>query len=208
MRSRLVRELLGSLVRVPRPLSSFHAEITRRKADDHVASHSDPTNQLFHLISSSVFLGCYALAFFDLTIAMWAGTAALMLRQGGHALLEPPCHDKEQTLLGYDTRTKSMILGSYLVLPVIYLMTMDAWTRPALMEATSAIALQWFLVTMSVVVGRVTYLTPRGATSPGEAPWRSPRRRTAYSRPASRSRSCAPRSPSPRRRPRRPGWSS
>ena len=158
MRSRLVRELLGSLVRLPRPVSSFHAEIMRRKADDHVASHSDPTNQLFHLISSSVFLACYALAFIDLTIAMWAGTAALMLRQGGHALLEPPCHDKEQTLLGYDTRTKSMILGSYLVLPAIYLLTMEAWTRPALSEAASAIALQWFLVTMSVVLGRVAYL--------------------------------------------------
>ena len=29
---------------------------------------------------------------------------------------------------------------------------------PALGEAASAIALQWFLVTMSVVVGRVAYL--------------------------------------------------
>ena len=158
MRSRLVGELLGSLVRIPRPIATFHAEIMRRKADDHVASHSDRTNQLFHLISSSVFLVCYALAFLDLTIAMWAGTAALMLRQGGHALLEPPCHDKEQTLLGYDTRTKSLILGSYLVLPAIYAATMETWTRPALGEAASAIAVQWFLVTMSVVVGRVAYL--------------------------------------------------
>jgi glutamate-1-semialdehyde 2,1-aminomutase len=159
MRRRLVRELLGSLVRAPRPLAGFYAEIMRRKADDHVASHSDPTNQLFHLISSSVFLGCYALAFFELTVAMWAGTAALMLRQGGHALLEPPCHDKEQTLLGYDTRTKSMILGSYLVVPAIHFITMEAWTRPALAEAASAIALQWFLVTMSVIAGRVLYLS-------------------------------------------------
>jgi glutamate-1-semialdehyde 2,1-aminomutase len=158
MRSRLMRELLGSLLHLPRPLRSFHAEIMRRKADDHVASHSDPTNQLFHIISSSAFLVCYVLAFWDLTTAMWAGVAALMLRQGGHALLEPPCHDKEQTLLGYDTRTKSMILGTYLVLPLVQLVTMAAWTRPAFADAASAVALQWFFVTASVVIGRVAYL--------------------------------------------------
>ena len=50
-----------------------------------------------------MFLGCYVLAFWDLTTAMWAGLAALFLRQIGHAVLEPPCHDKEATLLGYNT---------------------------------------------------------------------------------------------------------
>jgi glutamate-1-semialdehyde 2,1-aminomutase len=78
----------------------------RRKKDDHHASHRDLTNQLFHIISSSVFLGCYVLAFRDLTTAMWAGLAALFLRQIGHAILEPPCHDKEALLLGFNTRNK------------------------------------------------------------------------------------------------------
>ena len=107
MRRMLAREVLGSLIRMPRPVQTFYTEVMRRKKDDHHASHSDLTNQLFHIISSSVFLGCYALAFWDLTTAMWAGLAALFLRQMGHAILEPPCHDKEALLLGFNTRNKT-----------------------------------------------------------------------------------------------------
>jgi glutamate-1-semialdehyde 2,1-aminomutase len=40
MKIQLVREMLGSLIQVPRPLRSFYAEVMRRKHDDHVASHS------------------------------------------------------------------------------------------------------------------------------------------------------------------------
>ena len=34
MRSRLIREILGSLVQVPKPLQTFYAEVMRRKIDD------------------------------------------------------------------------------------------------------------------------------------------------------------------------------
>src|SRR5215510_13174115 len=114
MRVRLVGEMVKSLVPIPQPVQSFHAEVMRRKRDDHHASHSNEVNQLLHIVSSSAFIGCYVLAFWDLTTAMWAGLAALFLRQTGHAVLEPPCHDKEATLLGYNTRNKTMILGTYL----------------------------------------------------------------------------------------------
>src|SRR5262245_18312995 len=104
MRTGLIRELVGSLVRLPQPARAFYAEVMQRKKDDHHASHSNAVNQIFHIVSSSVFLGCYALAFWDLTTAMWASLAALFLRQMGHAVLVPPCHGKEETLLGYNTR--------------------------------------------------------------------------------------------------------
>ena len=107
MRRGLIREVLGSLIRLPQPVTSFYREVMRRKQDDHHASHSNTVNQLFHIVSSSVFIGCYALAFWDLTTAMWAGLGALFLRQIGHAILEPPCHDKEATLLGFNTRNKT-----------------------------------------------------------------------------------------------------
>ena len=68
-----------------------------------------------------MFLGCYVLAFWDLTTAMWAGLAALFLRQIGHAVLEPPCHDKEAILLGYNTPSKTLILATYLLIPVVHL---------------------------------------------------------------------------------------
>jgi glutamate-1-semialdehyde 2,1-aminomutase len=45
--------MVGSLVRVPKPLQSFYTEIMARKADDHQASHSNLLNQSFHIISSN-----------------------------------------------------------------------------------------------------------------------------------------------------------
>ena len=158
MRMQLVREVVGSLVRVPRPVHTFYTEVMRRKKDDHHASHSDLTNQLFHIVSSSVFLGCYALAFWDLTTAMWAGLAALFLRQIGHAVLEPPCHDKEATLLGFNTRNKTLVLGVYLAIPVVHLLLAPAWTAAALGPLVATVAQQWFGWTLLVVGGRVAYL--------------------------------------------------
>jgi ABC-type amino acid transport substrate-binding protein len=45
--------MVGSLVRVPKPLQSFYTEIMARKADDYQASHSNLLNQSFHIISSN-----------------------------------------------------------------------------------------------------------------------------------------------------------
>jgi glutamate-1-semialdehyde 2,1-aminomutase len=104
MRMCLMREIVGSLVQVPKPLKSFYIEVMRRKTDDHHASHSNVMNQLLHLISSSTFMYCYVLAFSNLTRAMCFGLASLFVRQFGHAILEPPCHDKEALLLGFNTR--------------------------------------------------------------------------------------------------------
>jgi glutamate-1-semialdehyde 2,1-aminomutase len=113
MRTHLFRELAGSIVRVPKPLTSFYTEIMHRKHDDHLASHSNVVNQVLHLLSSSTFIFCYVLIFFDLTRAVCLGLAALFVRQFGHAVLEPPCHDKEQLLLGFNTRDKTLIVAGY-----------------------------------------------------------------------------------------------
>jgi glutamate-1-semialdehyde 2,1-aminomutase len=158
MRRGLMREVVGSMLRPPEALTSFYLEVMRRKKDDHHASHSHTINQLFHIISSSVFIGCYALAFWDLTTAMWAGLGALFLRQIGHALLEPPCHDKEATLLGFNTRSKSVILGVYLVIPLIHLLRAETWNGDMLARLAAVVAGQWLLWTLTVVGGRVAYL--------------------------------------------------
>jgi glutamate-1-semialdehyde 2,1-aminomutase len=89
---------------------------------------------------------------------MWAGLGALFLRQIGHAILEPPCHDKEATLLGFNTRNKSIILGVYLLVPVVHLVLADGWDREALAALAASVAQQWFLWTLAVVGGRVGYL--------------------------------------------------
>ncbi|MEQ8661281.1 MAG: aminotransferase class III-fold pyridoxal phosphate-dependent enzyme, partial [Gammaproteobacteria bacterium] len=119
MKRNLAREMMSSIVRVPRPLRAFYAEIMRRKHDDHVASHSHPVNQFMHLVSSSLFIVCYVMIFHDLEFAMWVGLGSLLLRQAGHALIEPPCHDKEQLLLGFDTRSKTVIVAGFLLIPLV-----------------------------------------------------------------------------------------
>jgi glutamate-1-semialdehyde 2,1-aminomutase len=158
MKARLIREMLGSLVQVPKPLQTFYAEVMRRKVDDHHASHSNRVNQFFHLLSSSVFIYCYLLAFRDLTTAMCLGLASLFVRQFGHAILEPPCHDKEALLLGYNTRNKTLIVLGYALIPVIHMALAGAWTVAGLAAIMPTVALHWFVWTVVVVLGRVAYL--------------------------------------------------
>ena len=158
MRSHLIREMARSIVRVPEPLKNFYAEIMLRKKDDHVASHSDLINQVLHLLSSSTFICCYLAIFFDFTVAVSLGVAALMLRQFGHAILEPPCHDKEKLLLGYTTRNKSLILAAYVLIPIVHLFGAGAVSIENIRASLPVIARQWFLLTLAVVFGRVAYL--------------------------------------------------
>ena len=156
MKTRLVRELAGSLV--PQPVTGFYTEIMRRKHDDHLASHSNVINQALHLLSSSTFIFCYALIFFDLTAAVCLGLAALFIRQFGHAILEPPCHDKEQLLLGFNTRDKSIIVAGYLAITIAVLAKAGTWSPAGLVAAAPALAHWWFFLTVAVVLGHVAFL--------------------------------------------------
>jgi len=158
MRARLMREILGSLVQIPKPLQTFYSEIMKRKEDDHHASHSNKINQFFHLLSSSVFLYCYATIYFNLTSAMCLGLGALFVRQFGHAILEPPCHDKEKLLLGYTTRNKSLNMLGYIFLPLVDVASTGNWSLEGVASIIDTVSLHWFLWTMLIVFGRVGYL--------------------------------------------------
>ena len=158
MKLRLILDMASSLVRIPRPIEAFFSEVMRRKHDDHHASHNDRMNQLLHLVSSSVFIYCYAAIFVDLTLAMCLGLASLFARQFGHAVLEPECHEREETLLGYTTRNKTLIVLGYLLIPALSIARADAWSLAALEVGLPLVARQWFWWTAAVVVGRVAYL--------------------------------------------------
>ena len=162
IKSRLIKEMMGSIFKMPKILNKLYSEVMRRKHDDHVASHSHPTNQFFHLISSSVFIYCYFAIFTNLVVAMWAGLASLILRQAGHALIEPPCHDKEQLLLGFDTRSKTVIVAGFLMIPIadFYLAPVVSWAAFTSSIAGS-IALHWFYYTAAVILYRVVLLAFR-----------------------------------------------
>lgn len=158
MRLRLIWEMVGSVVRIPEPVQSFYAEVMRRKRDDHVASHSNTVNQIFHILSSSVFIYCYFRIFSDLTTAVCAGLAALFVRQFGHAVLEPPCHDKEELLLGFTTRSKTYVAASYLLIPAFHMLSAGTVSFDFFLIRLPEIAEQWFLLTVLVVSWHIGYL--------------------------------------------------
>ena len=161
MRSRLVWEMAKSVVQVPKPLVSFYVEIMQRKKDDYHASHSNLIDQFFHLLSSSTFILCYFLIFSNFDLAMFLGLGALFVRQTGHAILEPPCHDKEKALLGFNTRNKTIIVGGYILIPIVqivHLARTGSLTFESLNSIWPTVAQQWFLLTLAAVLGRVIYL--------------------------------------------------
>lgn len=156
MRVRLLREMFGSLV--PASVTSFYTEVMLRKKDDHHASHNDFGNQMLHLVSSSVFLYCYAILPFDLTTAVCLGLTALFVRQFGHAVLEPDAHEKEMSLLGFNTRNKTVIVLGYVMVPIAHMLQAQSLQYSVFVERLPAIAEHWWLWTQMVIFGRVAYL--------------------------------------------------
>ena len=156
MKARLVQEMLGSVV--PTPVKEFYTEVMLRKKDDHHASHNDFGNQMLHLVSSSVFIYCYAILAFDLTAAMCLGLAALFVRQFGHAVLEPDAHEKEMTLLGYTTSNKTLIVLGYTLIPLATLLEAGSVSGAAFMERLPTIAQYWWYWTQFVILARIAYL--------------------------------------------------
>jgi len=68
---------------------------------------------------------------------MLLGVVSLALRQSGHAIFEPPCHDEEELLLGFNTRSKCFVFGSYALAPLF----------------TNNVADMWFYITAYFVLG-------------------------------------------------------
>jgi glutamate-1-semialdehyde 2,1-aminomutase len=89
---------------------------------------------------------------------MFLGMAALFVRQFGHAILEPPCHDKEKALLGFNTRNKSIIVGGYILIPIVQTIQLWGYGLESFTSILPSVAFRWFLLTLAAVVGRVLYL--------------------------------------------------
>uniref|UniRef100_A0A7S3LLD2 Uncharacterized protein n=1 Tax=Aplanochytrium stocchinoi TaxID=215587 RepID=A0A7S3LLD2_9STRA len=135
------------------PNDTFIEAIMRQKHIDHEASHSNLINQFLHLISSSIFLYCYAIFFNDYERAVYLGLTSLIIRQAGHYVFEPPCHDAEQAMLGFDTQNKVKIVITYGAVPALLFLKL---VTDGTIEFS--LAQLWLVVTMSVVFGRVALL--------------------------------------------------
>jgi len=137
--------------------------IMKQKQIDHEASHSNLINQFLHLISSSIFLYCYAIFFTAYREAVYLGIASLVLRQAGHYVFEPPCHEKEQAMLGFDTQNKVKIVIFYFVLPTLFLggLTQVEAVQDMIGKYDVPVADLWIAATFGIVGGRVVLLWSR-----------------------------------------------
>jgi glutamate-1-semialdehyde 2,1-aminomutase len=95
----------------------------------------------------------YAIFFNEYEKAMYIGLTSLVLRQAGHYIFEPPCHDKEQAMLGFDTENKVKIVITYGVIPALIMVQIMLTT-----DVQISLAQAWLIVTFSVVFGRVALL--------------------------------------------------
>ena len=141
-------------------MKTFYEGIMKQKQIDHEASHSNLINQWLHLVSSGMFLYCYATFTNDYRFAVYFAIASLILRQSGHYIFEPPCHDKEQAMLGFDTRNKVRVCILYFVLPSLFLVQLTQWGKTAAIftKYDVSVADVWLVATFAVVGGRVLTL--------------------------------------------------
>jgi hypothetical protein len=106
-------------------IKEFINEISKRKMDDHHASHSNDVNQFLHFLSSSLFIYSYLIMYNQLYTAVNSSILSMILRQSGHIIFEPPSHDKQKLQLGFNTRSKIFVLILYLMTPLIYFIEND-----------------------------------------------------------------------------------
>ena len=114
-------------------MQSFMDKIRVLQWDDHRYYHQCRINQSLHLISAISFLVAYGLLFFDPAAAGLVGWAiGMVTRQSGHIFFEPRGFDsinqttygnKEAIKVGFNMRRKTILIGIWLSLPLILLVT-------------------------------------------------------------------------------------
>lgn len=60
--------------------------------------------------------------------------------------------------MGLDTRKKTLVVAGYLLIPIIHLAIAGSLTLATFRSMLPTIALQWFLLTLTVVLGHTAYL--------------------------------------------------
>jgi len=85
---------------------------------------------------------------------------SLVLRQAGHYVFEPPCHEKEQAMLGFDTKKKVKIVITYFIIPTLFLIGLSYNSKfsEVVSQYDVTVADLWLIATFCVVFGRVLFL--------------------------------------------------
>ncbi len=114
-------------------MREFMKKVRLLQWDDHRYYHQCRINQTLHLISAISFLAAYALLFVEPAAAGLVGwLVGMVTRQSGHIFFEPRGHDrvhdvsyeyKESIKVGYNMRRKGVLIGVWLSLPALLLLS-------------------------------------------------------------------------------------
>lgn len=114
-------------------MSRFMALVHQLQHDDHRYYHQCRINQTLHLLSAISFLCAYGLLFIDPAGAAMVGwLVGMVTRQSGHIFFEPRGFDavhqvsydhKESIKVGFNMRRKAILIGVWLALPVLLLVS-------------------------------------------------------------------------------------
>ncbi len=114
-------------------MRDFWEKVETLRHDDSRYYHQCRINQTLHLVSAISFVVAYALMFVDPAAAAIVGwLIGMVTRQSGHIFFEPRGFDlihgvsyahKESIKVGFNMRRKSVLIGVWLALPVLLLLS-------------------------------------------------------------------------------------
>jgi hypothetical protein len=114
-------------------MKNFLATLQEQRWDDHRYYHQSRINQTLHFMSALGFLLAYSLIFTDPAAAAIIGWVWSMgTRQSGHFFFEPQGYDqvnhatndyKEAIKVGYNLQRKIVLIGIWLVSPLLLLVS-------------------------------------------------------------------------------------
>jgi hypothetical protein len=151
---------------------SLLEELRQQRWDDHRYYHQSRVNQSLHLLSACTFLASYALLPFNAAAAAILGwVVAMWTRQVGHFFFEPRGYDdvndatfehKEEIKLGYNLRRKVILLGVWVMIPVVVRVEpslfglVAPWTDQA--SYLARVGQCWIILGFGGVFGRSAWL--------------------------------------------------
>ncbi len=153
-------------------MTSFRAQLTEQRWDDHRFYHHSLVNQSLHLLSATTFVVSYVLAFSDPALAaLLAWGVAMTSRQAGHFFFEPRGFDtinqvsheyKEEVKVGYNLARKIVFMALWALSPLPLLLYPDLGglveARPGVTGFLHNLGLMWLALGLGGLLFRTVQL--------------------------------------------------
>jgi hypothetical protein len=153
-------------------IARFREQLAEQRWDDHRYYHHSLVNQSLHFVSAVTFLVAYAILWHQPALAaLLAWGVAMTSRQAGHFFFEPRDYDhvndcthayKEEVKVGYNLARKVVLMGLWLLSPVLLYIEPSLFGLITPHEGTAQflehLGLMWLALGAGGLVFRVVHL--------------------------------------------------